>query len=55
MVDRNGLVEIGQRSNRESFVKVGSSPIVEKIVRSKDVGGTGRKAVPASHSLRTMQ
>ena len=47
MVDGNGLVEIRQRSNRESFVKVGSSPAVEKIVRSNDVGVTGRKVVPA--------
>ena len=47
MVDGNGLVEIRQPSNRESFVKMGSSPAVEKIVRSHDVGVTGRKVVPA--------
>ena len=47
MVDGNGLVEIRQRSNRESFVKVGSSPNVEKMVGSNDVGVTGRKVVPA--------
>jgi len=47
MVGGNGPGEIRQRSNRESYVKVGSSPNVAKMVWSNDVGVTGRKVVPA--------